>query len=213
MRPTRRPRELRAAGTSMYACDCSRTTFEAWRAANGVPWIGPAARAAAARAGWISTASSPAPGRMARRGCARHLAAVMRRGRTCSLGQRAGPVAPSGDLLVRDRSANWTYGLCVVVDDLRHGIDLVVRGEDLVESTPTQIRLGQLLGRRSRRPSPITRSCAARTAPSSARPKARRRSASFSTRADQPKTSSERRHSGSACCLLRVPSRSRRRSG
>ena len=32
-------------------------------------------------------------------------------------------------------------------DDLRHGVDLVVRGEDLLEATPAQIRLGQLLGR------------------------------------------------------------------
>jgi glutamyl-tRNA synthetase len=35
----------------------------------------------------------------------------------------------------------------VVVDDLRHGVDLVVRGEDLLDATPSQIRLGLLLGR------------------------------------------------------------------
>jgi glutamyl/glutaminyl-tRNA synthetase len=63
------------------------------------------------------------------------------------LGPRTGPVAPDGDLLVRDRNGNWTYALCVVVDDLRHGVDLVVRGEDLVEATAVQIRLGRLLGR------------------------------------------------------------------
>jgi glutamyl-tRNA synthetase/glutamyl-Q tRNA(Asp) synthetase len=40
-----------------------------------------------------------------------------------------------------------TYGLCVVVDDLRHGIDLVIRGEDLLNATPAQVRLGRLLGR------------------------------------------------------------------
>jgi glutamyl/glutaminyl-tRNA synthetase len=34
----------------------------------------------------------------------------------------------------------------VVVDDLRHGVDLVVRGEDLLDATPSQIRLGRLLG-------------------------------------------------------------------
>jgi glutamyl/glutaminyl-tRNA synthetase len=65
----------------------------------------------------------------------------------------AGPcqdeVAPSGDLPVRDRHGNWTYGLCVVVDDLRQGIDLVVRGRDLLPATPTQIRLAGLLGRAS----------------------------------------------------------------
>jgi len=35
----------------------------------------------------------------------------------------------------------------VVVDDHRGGIDLVVRGEDLVAETPRQIRLGRRLGR------------------------------------------------------------------
>ena len=49
--------------------------------------------------------------------------------------------------LVRDRVGNWTYALCVVVDDLRHEVDLVVRGEDLLEATAAQIRLGALLGR------------------------------------------------------------------
>ena len=48
---------------------------------------------------------------------------------------------------IRDRHGNWTYGFCVVVDDLRQGIDLVVRGRDLLHATPAQIRLGRLLGR------------------------------------------------------------------
>ena len=52
-----------------------------------------------------------------------------------------------GDLLVRDRDGNWTYPFCVVVDDRRQGIDLVVRGEDLLDATARQIRLGRLLGR------------------------------------------------------------------
>jgi glutamyl/glutaminyl-tRNA synthetase len=34
-----------------------------------------------------------------------------------------------------------------VVDDLRHGVDLVIRGEDLLSSTGRQIRLARLLGR------------------------------------------------------------------
>jgi glutamyl-tRNA synthetase/glutamyl-Q tRNA(Asp) synthetase len=63
----------------------------------------------------------------------------------------AGPVADepaaAGDLLVRDRHGNWTYALCVVVDDMRHGIDLVIRGRDLLEATPVQLRLARLLGR------------------------------------------------------------------
>ena len=58
--------------------------------------------------------------------------------------------AAAGDLLVRDRLGNWTYGFCVVVDDLRHGVDLVIRGRDLLDATPVQLRLGFLLGREHR---------------------------------------------------------------
>jgi glutamyl/glutaminyl-tRNA synthetase len=66
------------------------------------------------------------------------------------LGARSGPVSADGDLPVRDRNGNWTYGFCVVVDDLRHGVDLVVRGDDLVEATPDQMRLARLLVRSAR---------------------------------------------------------------
>jgi glutamyl/glutaminyl-tRNA synthetase len=58
-------------------------------------------------------------------------------------------VAPAGDLPIRDRHGNWTYGFCVVVDDLRQGVDLVIRGRDLLSPTAGQIRLGRVLGRES----------------------------------------------------------------
>jgi glutamyl-Q tRNA(Asp) synthetase len=66
--------------------------------------------------------------------------------------QRLGPQAqePSrqcGDVLIRDRLGNWTYQFAATVDDLRQGIDLVIRGEDLLPSTGRQIRLARLLGR------------------------------------------------------------------
>ena len=61
--------------------------------------------------------------------------------------QRQSPSAQCGDLLVRDRLGNWTYQFAVTVDDLRHGVDLVTRGEDLLQSTGRQIRLARLLGR------------------------------------------------------------------
>ncbi|HET9152174.1 MAG TPA: glutamate--tRNA ligase family protein, partial [Gemmatimonadales bacterium] len=52
-----------------------------------------------------------------------------------------------GDLLVRDRLGNWTYQFAVTVDDLDQGIDLVVRGDDILASTGRQLRLARLLGR------------------------------------------------------------------
>lgn len=57
------------------------------------------------------------------------------------------PAAQCGDLLLRDRLGNWTYQFAVTVDDALHGIDLVVRGDDLFASTGRQIQLARLLGR------------------------------------------------------------------
>jgi glutamyl-tRNA synthetase/glutamyl-Q tRNA(Asp) synthetase len=67
--------------------------------------------------------------------------------------RRLGPQAqqPSvqcGDLLARDRDGNWTYQFAAAVDDWRQGVNLVVRGEDLLDSTGRQIQLARLLGRR-----------------------------------------------------------------
>ena len=61
--------------------------------------------------------------------------------------QRQDPASQCGDLLLRDRNGNWTYQFAVAVDDWRQGIDLVVRGIDLLPSTGRQIRLAGLLGR------------------------------------------------------------------
>ena len=57
------------------------------------------------------------------------------------------PAAQCGDLLLRDRLGNWTYQFAVAVDDMAQGIDLVVRGDDLLASTGRQILLARHLGR------------------------------------------------------------------
>jgi glutamyl-tRNA synthetase/glutamyl-Q tRNA(Asp) synthetase len=61
--------------------------------------------------------------------------------------QEQNPQEQCGDVLVRDRRGNWTYQFCAAVDDFVQGIDLVVRGEDLLASTGRQIALARLLGR------------------------------------------------------------------
>ena len=61
--------------------------------------------------------------------------------------QEQDPSLQCGDLLIRDRLGNWTYQFAAAVDDYRQGIDLVIRGEDLLSSTGRQIRLARLLGR------------------------------------------------------------------
>ena len=61
---------------------------------------------------------------------------------------RQAPAHQCGDLLVRDRVANWTYQFAVTVDDIVDNVTLVIRGQDLLDSTGRQIRLARLLGRK-----------------------------------------------------------------
>lgn len=124
----------------VYACDCSRSTFEAWRAEHDRAWSGPGCPGGCRERELVI--DDPGYGlRVALGGGEEAWDDAL-------LGPQHGPVAVGGDLLLRDRNGNWTYVLCVVVDDLRHGVNLVVRGEDLVDATPAQIRLGRRLGRR-----------------------------------------------------------------
>ncbi len=57
------------------------------------------------------------------------------------------PDEQCGDVLIRDRRGNWTYQFVAAVDDHRQGVDLVVRGFDLLPSTGRQIRIARLDGR------------------------------------------------------------------
>jgi glutamyl-tRNA synthetase/glutamyl-Q tRNA(Asp) synthetase len=61
--------------------------------------------------------------------------------------QTQAPAEQCGDFLIRDRLGHWTYQFAVTVDDLDQGVDLVIRGEDVLSSTARQIRLARLLGR------------------------------------------------------------------
>jgi glutamyl/glutaminyl-tRNA synthetase len=122
----------------VYVCDCLRATFAAWREEHGRAWSGLGCPGACRTRGLEPRADLG-------------LRAALGEGEEAwddvLVGARSGPVARDGDLLVRDRNGNWTYALCVVVDDIRNGVDLVVRGEDLIDSTAPQLRLGALLGR------------------------------------------------------------------
>ncbi|MBK7717455.1 MAG: hypothetical protein IPI38_18960 [Gemmatimonadetes bacterium] len=73
------------------------------------------------------------------------------------------PSAQCGDLTLRDRLGNWTYRFAVVVDDRDQGVDLVIRGVDLLASTGRQFALARHARPREHRlVSCITRSSASR---------------------------------------------------
>jgi len=119
----------------VYGCRCSRTSFEAWADEHGRPWHGPGCPGDCRHLGLDGPVLRAALGG----GSERWMDALV--------GPCADEVAAAGDPPIRDRDGNWTYVFSVVVDDLRQGADLVVRGRDLLATTPDQIRLGRLLGR------------------------------------------------------------------
>jgi glutamyl-tRNA synthetase/glutamyl-Q tRNA(Asp) synthetase len=128
--------ELESAGLA-YPCDCSRRDIAA-----DVPDVfGEEMR----YPGRCRSRALPAGASAARR-------VRMEPGGETFNDERLGAVTQSpadqcGDFLVRDRLGNWTYQFAVVVDDLDQGVNLVIRGEDLLSSTARQVRLGRLLGR------------------------------------------------------------------
>lgn len=128
---------LRADGLA-YACDCSRATFDAFATDRGRPFAGIGCPGACRARGLDD-------------GSGRVLRVALGAGREAWTDLLVGPMAdevtPAGDLPIRDRHGNWTYAFCVVVDDLRHGVNLVIRGRDLLHATAPQIRLARRLGR------------------------------------------------------------------
>ncbi len=56
------------------------------------------------------------------------------------------PAEQNGDIIVRRSDGIFAYQLAVVVDDGLMGVNQVVRGRDLLDSTPIQIYLHRLLG-------------------------------------------------------------------
>jgi glutamyl/glutaminyl-tRNA synthetase len=122
----------------VYRCACSRSTFAAWARDHGRDWSGPGCPEA------CRTRTRPGDD-------ATNVRVVLGGGEEVVddllQGRRVGVVSEGGDLVARDRSGNWSYAFAVVVDDLRQGVDLIVRGDDLLAATPDQISLGRLLGR------------------------------------------------------------------
>ena len=131
---------LRMAGHQVYACGCSRTRSVDQADGGEIP----AGRGGPYPGTCRDRGLEPGPGR----GLRVMLPDGMEGFEDLRLGrQTQEPARQCGDLLIRDRLGNWTYQFAVVVDDLRQGVDLVIRGEDLLDSTGRQLLLARLLGR------------------------------------------------------------------
>ena len=81
------------------------------------------------------------PARCASAGCRR-----CRHSRTASRASRSSTPAELGDPVLLRRDGIIAYQLAVVVDDLAQGITDVVRGADLLDSTPWQMQIASALG-------------------------------------------------------------------
>jgi glutamyl/glutaminyl-tRNA synthetase len=139
-------RRLADAGL-VYGCTCSRHDVARWAATPGEPAGCPARcrdrhlsadshmawrvhMAGAAMPTFVDLLGEPPPG--SGRPLTDSTDSTLRR---------------TSDPVIRDRLGNWTYQFAVVVDDLDQQIDLVIRGRDLIDSTPQQMALAALLGR------------------------------------------------------------------
>ncbi len=56
------------------------------------------------------------------------------------------PSKQCGDMVLRDRLGQYTYQFAVVVDDWDKGVNLIIRGDDLLESVGRQLLLRRILG-------------------------------------------------------------------
>jgi glutamyl-Q tRNA(Asp) synthetase len=56
-------------------------------------------------------------------------------------GKQSWPLQQAGDVVIKRKDGFWAYQLAVLVDDLEQDITHVVRGIDLLDSTPWQINL------------------------------------------------------------------------
>jgi len=131
---------LEAGGARLYWCDCSRRTV--------TEALGEDAPGAGEELRYPGTCRTKGLAQ----GPGRSLRLVLPEDDVAFEDLRLGalvqtPARQCGDLLLRDSTGNWTYQFCVVVDDIEHGIDLIVRGEDLLGSTGRQCLLRRLLGR------------------------------------------------------------------
>lgn len=127
--------DLRRRGV-LYACRCSRReVMETAAAANLAPGV---------YAGTCRRAGHAIDGPGALR--VRTDGAMIEFADRLQGAQRQNLAREVGDFVVRRADGLWAYQFAVVVDDAAQGVTDIVRGSDLLDSTPRQIHLQRLLG-------------------------------------------------------------------
>ncbi len=129
---------LEAAGLT-YPCFCSRREV---REAAAAPHARPGA--------YPGTCRDLTPSQIAERASRRPAALRLRTaGEPVSVADRLhGTVTgPTDDIVLRRNDGVPAYHVAVVVDDDHQGVEEVVRGDDLLDATPSQAHLLDLLGR------------------------------------------------------------------
>jgi glutamyl-tRNA synthetase len=129
------------AGGHLYPCYCTRAEM---RAAASAPHGAPAEGAYPGTCRDLTAAQRAARERAGRPPALRLRASTATVAFTDRLlGRQAGVV---DDLVVRRNDGTPAYNLAVVVDDTAQGVGEVVRGADLVETTPRQLYVAARLG-------------------------------------------------------------------
>jgi glutamyl-Q tRNA(Asp) synthetase len=128
----------------VYACACSRRDIESVWAARGIPI---ARHAEAVYPGTCRDGLHGKPARAWRLRCGSDEAPLVIDWHDRRLGAQQQNVTQAvGDFVLKRADGLWAYQLAVVVDDAAQQVTHVVRGEDLADNTPRQIRLQNLLG-------------------------------------------------------------------
>lgn len=130
---------LKARGL-LYPCTCTRADIA--RAASA-PHAGETIRYPGTCRGRTDTPAEPHAWRL-------DLAAtglpMQQQWRDLAAGPQSGPADIGGDPVLQRKDGAIAYHLACVADDAAQGVTLVARGVDLVEATPLQRLLQQLLG-------------------------------------------------------------------
>lgn len=128
------------AQNKVYPCFCSRKTVQAEARGMGVDGVIYGGRCALNDAAISAVAHKPPAWRL------RTDTAIIGFQDAVQGWQQQCLASDTGDFILLRADGCWAYQLAVVVDDAAQGVNHVVRGQDLLVSTPRQIYVQQLLG-------------------------------------------------------------------